>query len=128
MFLQKDLMQRKENEKLQLWFKANEPVLERKAKESEHRKISAPGVQPSPHGSYRKHKAKGLQKRTIFISAALVALVGRSVDTVEVISLVGSSSSVFNKLTEELLFGEKYHSRRHCHRQLWEEPMGREKS
>lgn len=79
-------------------------MLEREVEDSEHRKISAPGVQPSPHGSYERHKAKGLQEKNCINSCGFCSFCGKIVvDTVEVTPLVDSSGSVFSKLIE-LLF------------------------
>lgn len=75
--------------------------------DSEHRKISAPGVQRSPHGSYERHKAKGLQEKNCIDSCSFCSFCGKIVvDTVEVTPLVDSSGNVFTKLIEELLFGK----------------------
>lgn len=82
-FLQKELVQRKENEKLQLWGKATEPVLERKADDSEHRQSLRLNPGQAPWLRWQTQGGKGVAHKELN-TCSFCSFGGRSVDTVEV--------------------------------------------
>lgn len=94
-FLQKELEQRKDNEQLQRWCKATEPVLEGKADNSEHLTISAPKSWPAP---WLRWKTQGKEvANKLLNTCSFCSFGGRSVDTMQMPLPVGNSVSVFSK-------------------------------